>query len=308
MMDKNQNKEEIENYKTTFEFLQLAGDRYWTASLLPALVGTTLPFWLNPPGFTFKWFEAVIFLFATLLFHTGFALLYACFRERFTENWTKTRLFWTGIICLLAVILLGILLNNSLQLNENVHEYIFIIFGITAFFIGVLYVVPPFSFFKRVGGEVIISVGLGMIPILGAYLIQTGDLTRTVYLASLPIVVSTGLWVWISELISKPDDKRTGHRTMVMIFPFHFAGRIVPILLVILIYASLVLAVFGRSSLNPLSLIALLSSVLAIKIVTVLWNDYEDINKMFKARSNAGNVYLIICLSIITSSLITLIY
>jgi len=308
MMDKNQNTEETENFKTTFEFLQLAGYRYWNASLLPALVGTTLPFWLKPPGFTFKWFEAVIFLFATLLFHTGFTLLHSCFRERFTEYWTKTRLFWTGIICLLAVFLLGILLNNSLQLSENVHEYIFIIFGITAFFVGVLYVVPPFSFFKRVGGEVIISVGLGMMPVLGAYLIQTGDLTRTVYLASLPIVVSTGLWVWISELISRSNDERTGHRTMVMIFPFHFAGRIVPILSVILIYASLVLAVFGRSSLNPLPLIALLSSVLAIKIITVLWNDYENINKMLKARSYAGIVYLIICLSIITSSLITLLY
>ncbi len=36
---------------------------------------------------------------------------------------------------------------------------------------------------------------------------QVGDITRTVYLASLPVVVSTGLWVWITELINKTKIK-----------------------------------------------------------------------------------------------------
>ena len=54
-------------------FLHFAGFRYWTASLLPALMGTTLPFWLRPPGFSFRWLGALEFLIATLLFHAGFS-------------------------------------------------------------------------------------------------------------------------------------------------------------------------------------------------------------------------------------------
>ena len=40
-------------------FLTLAGFHYWTASLLPALVGTALLFWLRSLGFSFRLFAAV---------------------------------------------------------------------------------------------------------------------------------------------------------------------------------------------------------------------------------------------------------
>lgn len=297
---------EADKYKATSGFFHFAGYRYWTASLLPALVGTTLPFWLNPPGFSFKWFEAIEFLIATVLFQAGFSFLHARFEERFTTKWTKSRLFWTGTMCLLAAVLIGLHLNNILQLNKYVHKNIFIVFGVAAIFTGVLYVAPPFSFFKRIGGEVILCVGLGMIPVLGAYLIQTGDLTRTVYLASLPLIVSTGLWVWASELISREDDERTGRNTMVMIFTPRFSGRFITLILTILLYVTLMLAVFTRSSLDPLALIALLSFVLALKIVTVSWNEYANVKKMLKVRRYAFIIHLAICIIIIVSSLTSL--
>jgi len=303
IMNKDLSRKEADNCRTTSGFLYFVGYRYWTASLLPALVGTTLPFWLNPPGFSFKWLGAIEFLIATVLFHTGFSFLHARVEDRFTTKWTKSRLFWTGIMCLLAAVLIGLHLNNILQLNKYVHKNIFIFFGAAAIFTGVLYVVPPFSFFKRIGGEVILCVGLGMMPVIGAYLIQTGDLTRAVYIASLPLVVSTGLWVWISELISRTEDERTGRNTMVMIFTPRFSGRFVTLILTILLYVTLVLAVFARSSLNPLSLIALLSFGLALKIVTISWNEYANVKKMIKVQSYAIKIHFAICIIIIVSSL-----
>lgn len=302
-MKKDLSRKEADNYMTTSGFLYFAGYRYWTASLLPALVGTTLPFWLKPPGFSFKWLEAIEFLIVTVLFHTGFSFLLARVEDRFTTKWTKSRLFWAGIMCLLAAVLIGLHLNNILQLNKYVYKNIFILFGAATIFTGVLYVAPPFSFFKRIGGEVILCVGLGMMPVIGAYLIQTGDLTRTAYIASLPLVVSTGLWVWVSELISRTEDERTGRNTMVMIFTPRFSGRFVTLILTIFLYATLVLAVFARSSLNPLSLIALLSFGLALRIVTVSWNEYANVTKMLKVRGYAFIIHLAICIIIIVSSL-----
>lgn len=85
--------------------LNLAGFRYWTTSLLPALVGTVLPFWLRPPGFSFRLFAAIEFLLATVLVHAGFSFL-------------------------LAACLLGVYLNGGLTLHGGVPQYIFIVYGI----------------------------------------------------------------------------------------------------------------------------------------------------------------------------------
>jgi len=293
--------------KSISGFFHFAGFRYWPGSLFPALVGTTLPFWLKPLNFTFKWWGAIEFLFLVILLHSSFSFLYAYFENKSTDRWTKTRLVWTGIFCLLLAVFLLIHINNNLQLNKYVNEYIFIIFGITAIFAGLLYVAPPFSFFKRVGGETFIYIGLGMVPVLGAYIIQAGDLTRSVYIASIPIVVSTALWLWLSEIISGEDDKKAGRNTMVLLFSSKLAGRFITSVLTISVYIALILAVIGRSSLNPLSLLALFSTGFAFRITNISWNNHSNKKLMLKARKYAALIHFVICLSIILSSLSTII-
>jgi len=77
------------------EFFQLAGNRYWTASLLPVLLGTTLPFWLNPPDFKFRLLEGILFLIVIFFGHVGFSLLFSGFSKRINSKLKKKRfLFW----------------------------------------------------------------------------------------------------------------------------------------------------------------------------------------------------------------------
>ncbi len=284
-------------------FLHFAGFRYWTASLLPALVGTTLPFWLRPPGFSFRWLGAIEFLFATVLFHAGFSFLQAWFEERSTTKWPKSRLLRYAGMCIVVACLLGLHLNNGLILHNGVPRSIFIVYGLTALFVGVLYVAPPFNFCRRVGGEIVISESLGMIPVLGAYLVQVGDITRTVYLASLPIVVATGLWVWIDELVSRVDDEKAGRKTMVIDFGPRFSGRYGVLALSLLFFATLLLAVFS-ASIIPLTLITLLLGGLAWKIVTVSWTEYSCSDRMIDVRKNAFMLHLATCSIIAASSLV----
>ena len=208
--------------------LHLAGVRYWTASLLPALVGTTLPFWLRPPGFSLRWLAALEFLLATLLLHAGFSLLHAMLKYRLTSKWSACQLLGAAGVCLVAACLLGMHLNGSVPPHDSVPAYIFIVYGLTTLFAGVLYVIPPFSFSERASGEVILAEGLGMLPVLGAYLVQVGDLNRTVYLAAMPLVVATGLWVWVDELISMNADRNEGRGTMVLLFGARFSGHRCP--------------------------------------------------------------------------------
>ena len=284
-------------------FLHFAGFRYWTASLLPALVGTTLPFWLRPPGFSFRWLGAIEFLFATVLFHAGFSFLQAWFEKRSTTKWPKSLLLRYAGMCIVVACLLCLHLNNSLILHNGVSRSIFIVYGFTSLFVGVLYVAPPFNLCRRVGGEIVISESLGMIPVLGAYLVQVGDITRTVYLASLPIVVATGLWVWIDELVSRVDDEKAGRKTMVIDFGPHFSGRYGVLALSLLFFATLLLAVFS-ASIIPLTLITLLLGGLAWKIVAVSWTEYSCSDRMIDVRKNAFMLHLATCSIIAASSMV----
>jgi 1,4-dihydroxy-2-naphthoate octaprenyltransferase len=284
------------------EFLHLAGSRYWTASLLPALVGTTLPFWLRPPGFSFRLLSGLAFLFAAVLCQAGLALLQARLHENARTRWSKSRILGSAGACILIACLLGLNIHSSLRLNGSVYEYIFLVYGLCVLFVGVLYVLPPLHFFRRMGGEIVLAYSLGLLPVLGAYLVQAGDLIRTVYLASLPVVGVTALWVWIEELGSMAEDKKRGRVTLVMLFGVRFSGRYILLALVMSYIATLFVAVFS-ASLSPLTLVGLLCVGLLWRIVRVSWNEYASPERMLDLRKYAFALHLATCSIISASSL-----
>jgi len=286
-------------------FLTIGGFRYWTASLLPALVGTTLPFWLRPPGFSFRLPAAIEFFFATILLHAGFSFLLALFEGRAKSMRTKPQLLKYAVACVIAACLLGLHLNSGLTLHYGVPQSIFIIYGLVTLFVGALYVIPPLNFHRRMGGEIVVAEGLGMIPVLGAYLVQVGDLTRTVYLASLPLVLATGLWVWVEELASSSDDEKMGRRTLVIDFGLKFSTRFGVLTLVAGFFGTLIAAVIS-ASISPLTLIVLLLIGLMWKIVTVSWNEYARPERMIPLGRYAVALHLVTGLIFAASPLIIL--
>ena len=130
------------------EGLNIAGVRFWTASLLPAFVGTTLPFWLRTPNFTFRLPAAIEFLLATVLFQAGFSFLQAWYEDHYTEHWPKSRILKCAGLCIGLSCLLGVHIHINLQLNSNVYESIFLVYGCCALLVGVIYVVPPINFYR----------------------------------------------------------------------------------------------------------------------------------------------------------------
>jgi len=285
-------------------FLTFAGFRYWTASLLPALVGTTLPFWLRPPGFSFRLPAAIEFLFATLLLHAGFSFLIALFDGKATSTWTKPRLLMGACLCIIAACLLGLHLNSGLTFHYGVPRSIFIIYGLAMLYVGAVYVIPPLNYYRRKGGEILVMIGLGMLPVLGAYLVQVGDITRTVYLASLPLVVATGLWVWVEELASSSDDEKTGRKTLVNDFGLKFSARFGVLALAAAFFGTLIVAVISEATF-PLTLTALLLTGLVWKIAAISWNEYARPERMITLRRYAVVLHLVTGLIFAASSLVT---
>ncbi|MFB3825493.1 MAG: prenyltransferase [Bryobacteraceae bacterium] len=284
-------------------FLHFAGFRHWTASLLPAFVGTALPFGLRPRGFSFKWPGAIEFFIATVLFHAGFSLLQARLENRSTAAWPGSRLLGIAGVCLGGGCLLGAHLDRGLALHKGVPGSIFIVYGLCVLFVGVLYVVPPFNFCRRAGGEVVLCEAMGLLPVLGAYIVQVGDLTRTVYLASGPIVVATALWVWTDELITRVDDEQEGRQTMVILFGSRFSARFITPALLVVFYAAFFLAAFASSIPRWTVLIAVLLFGLAWRIASVSWKEYDSSPRMIEARKKAFALHLATCILIAAASL-----
>lgn len=279
------------------DLLRFAGFRYWPASVLPALVGTTLPFWLRPPGFAFDWLAGLEFLVATVLVHAGFSLLRARIDGEKTRVWPRTLLPRSAAVCIAAGSLL------MLHLSRSVPGGALYVFGVVALFTGVLYVVPPFSFRWRAAREIVLCEGFGLLPVLGAYLVQTGDLTRTVYIAALPLFVATGLWVWMDELIDARRDVAAGHGSLVALFGSRFSGRLGTLALTSLLYAVLVAAVVTGSA-SPVSLVVLLSLGFAVPIVTTAWKGYDDPSRLDDARRHAAKLHALVGIAMALSSLV----
>jgi 1,4-dihydroxy-2-naphthoate octaprenyltransferase len=288
-------------------FFYFAGARYWTASILPALVGTTLPFWLRPAGFSFRWFGAVEFLITTVLIHAGFSLLQARFDGRAPVHWPRSRLLGVAVVCLITGCFLGLHLNSGLQLHKGVYKDIFFVYGLSTLFAGILYTVPPFKFYRRVGSEVILYMGLGLLPVLGSYLVQVGDITRKVYLAAFPLVVVTALWVWIDKLVTRVDDEKAGWKTMVILFGPMISGRYVVLVLCIFLYAILIMAVL-TASIHPGVLVAVFFLGIVWRIITISWNEYLHPTRMLEVRNQVYRIQIAIGVIIVVSSLISVLH
>lgn len=271
---------------------------YWTASVLPALVGTTLPIWLQPQNYTFRFTGALEFLIAAISLHAFFFLLQAAFEQKPVRSWSNSTLLAAAMACMAAALLLG------LHLMRFVPNLTFIVYGFAVFFAGVLYVVPPLCFSRRPGGEIVVSMTLGLLPVLGAYLVQTGDLTRLVYLASIPIYTATLLWVWTDQMLFRQEDSRVHRDTLVMAIGQKISGQIVVPGLSVLFCGSLLTAVL-TASISPLSLSALLLIIPLWRVTANSWSGWDDIKQIHKARTSAFVVHSSLCAILVVSSLLT---
>ncbi len=206
-------------------------------------------------------------------------------------------------LCIGLSCIFGLHINTNLQLNSNVYEGIFLVYGICALFVGILYVFPPVILYRQVGGEIVLSYSLGLLPILGAYIVQAGDISRTVYLAALPVVVITGLWVWINEMTDYSIGEKSERKTLVTYLGIRFSGRFGVLSISILFFLTLLLAVFS-ASINPLVLVSLLFVVPMWIIVIKAWNSYSILGQMRYARNISVVLHFTTCIIIALSSLI----
>ncbi len=140
------------------------------------------------------------------------------------------------------------------------------IFGLLGGLIAYFYVAPPIRFGYRGKGysEIAILLSFGVLPVAGAYYVQTAELNGDALLLSLPIGLLTTLILFNHHFLHWQADKDAGKRTLIVVWGEKKALMFSKMLL-ILAYLSLI----GCVIYGTLPLYGLIALVTAVPLFTV---------------------------------------
>lgn len=141
-----------------------------------------------------------------------------------------------------------------------------IVYGLIGAFIAYFYVAPPIRFGYRGKGysELAILISFGVLPVAGAYYVQTAHLDYQALLLSLPVGLLTTLILFNHHFLHWQADRQAGKKTLVVVWGEERALMFSKMLL-ILAYASLILCIV----LQLLPLYALVALPTAIPLYLV---------------------------------------
>ena len=91
--------------------------------------------------------------------------------------------------------------------------------GVAGIAIGVAYTAPPLKLVYRGLGEIAVALGFGPVMLLGAYVVQTGDLALEPFLLSLVPGIFIALILYVNEIPDRRSDAAAGKRTLPVRLP-----------------------------------------------------------------------------------------
>jgi 1,4-dihydroxy-2-naphthoate octaprenyltransferase len=86
--------------------------------------------------------------------------------------------------------------------------------GIAGVIVGVAYTAPPLKLVYRGLGEIAVALGFGPIMLLGAYVVQTGELGWEPFVLSLVPGILIALILYVNEIPDRGSDAEAGKRTL----------------------------------------------------------------------------------------------
>lgn len=88
--------------------------------------------------------------------------------------------------------------------------------GIAGLLLSFFYTAPPLKLVHRGLGEITTALGFGPIMVLGAYVVQTGELAWEPLVASIPVAILVMLILYVNEIPDAKSDAMAGKRTLVV--------------------------------------------------------------------------------------------
>lgn len=243
-------------------FLQVTRARTLPVMLVPVIIGAALA-WQE--GATFQWAWFLLTLIGALAAHLAANVTNDVFdfgegadqaaQKMVTEGTTLatgSQALMSGKYSLkgyrvLAVALFALALVCGLLLTI-VRPWA-ILFGIAGFLLAFFYVAPPLrlAYVGRGLGELDILISFGILPLVGSYYVQAGQVTVNALLASLPIGLYTTAVLYFHHFLHWRADEEVGKITPIVALGEHnarIAGGVLLALIALTIIIDAVLQVF----------------------------------------------------------------
>ena len=134
---------------------------------------------------------------------------------------------------------------------------------------------------KWLVGELWAGLGLGMLPVLGTYFVQTGRYSTEAVVASLAPGFLTANLLFLNEFPDVGADKKGGRYNLLIAMGPKNASRLYAGL-VLLTYLSIISGVVFKL-MPPLTLIGFLSILFAYKAVKVTFKHYDNVQELLPA-------------------------
>jgi 1,4-dihydroxy-2-naphthoate octaprenyltransferase len=133
------------------------------------------------------------------------------------------------------------------------------------------------------------GVGLGILPVLGAYFIQTGEYTITALIAAIPSGILVHNLLLLNELPDAEADKTVKRRTLPIVIGKKNAAMVYSIWMVVM-YLWIIGAVY-TGDMPAFTLLGLLTLPLAWKAISGSFK-FNDMGKLVPALAN--NVFVVL--------------
>src|SRR5229473_2639483 len=163
-----------------------------------------------------------------------------------------------------------------------------IAFGAAGFLLAFFYVAPPLrlAYVGRGLGEVDILISFGILPLVGAYYVQTGNVTLSALLASLPVGLYTTAVLYFHHFLHWRADQEVHKVTPVVALGergARIAGMVLLLLIAIMLLLDALLQIFPWYS--AIAALTIIPVMLALRQAT---GDLKGYVKLMVANLNAN--------------------
>jgi len=147
------------------------------------------------------------------------------------------------------------------------------------------------SFFsKLMVGEILAGLGLGLLPVLGVFLVIAGKITPLAFFAGFPPFFLTFNLLFLNEFPDSEADRMGGRRHLVIFLGKKKAG-VLYLIITTITYVSIIIGIVLR--ILPIwTLLALLTIPIAIKAIKGALTDYDDFEKFISAQG--ANIFVVL--------------
>ncbi len=273
---------------------------FFTGIAMPIIIGAAVAYYDTSQ---FNWLFFFISLFGGIFAHAAANLANDYYDHRTTDddinvNFTpfsggsraiQERLISPKGMLIGAFAFWGLALACGIYLTIVTPGYWILLLAAAGFIGGFFYTAGRYAFAYHGFGELMILINFGILPVLGAYFVQTGHFSWMAFWAAFPIGFLITAILYINQYPDYEADKSVKKNHLVAQLGKKKA-RIGYYFLIFGAYLGLILAVIF-TDLTPYALLALLSLPVAFKTASLFAKNFEKIKELIPAQAGTIKVH-----------------